>query len=704
MAEIRNNPQASEQVHVFDSGEQVLHKVFEVLVSIHPSKGVFLDIDGSCAAIRERICGLDFSYCALGADDENMERLKATGCEAAVCNLDNEAAVIASLTAVLNGRALAAIALVDSIATRPKPDALLHALHLLAAQYNAPLLLSVSNIAHKDVAYKLLAADFNYCESGLLSHNHLRFYTENSLQTRMAQHGFFEIARADVVKEESDQHFPKQNVLLAQGSLIHRYLDWVKSATDPYASVISFVRAYLPGSIGVCKPQTSAEKAPFLSVITRTQGKRPEALRETLLCLTAQTNSDFEVLVLGHMLNGEQQQLVARIIDDTPLWIRRKIRFVTVDHGSRATPLNIGFQKARGDYITILDDDDLVFDDWVESFYRLAQEQPGTILHAYSVFQDWSMFETPYGTQALSASGTPNTLYCTDFDPIRQLCYNTCPTGGIAFPAYVHQKMSLQFNEQLNTTEDWDYLMRASFVCGVSNTKRVTFLYRIWLNGENSKSLHDGEEWQKNQAIIEEGFNRLPLLLPPGSAARIINMMQQLNQSSTGKGLNLDHASVLYVGNLDGFSEENTMSSFMSTTGTKFVCKYEGVDKFDNVTKLRWDPLENGGFVIENFVAELVLSDGSAQQITTAMVSCNGFLSGQQIVFLKTDPQIHIPLPDCQGKEIKEVVITGNLSHKLFDSSMDAVLTGAIHAAAVLPAEKRSTLKRIYKKIRRNLH
>ncbi|HVF19852.1 MAG TPA: hypothetical protein VNA14_06385, partial [Mycobacteriales bacterium] len=35
---------------------------------------------------------------------------------------------------------------------------------------------------------------------------------------------------------------------------------------------------------------------PFLSVLTRTQGRRPETLRELLLCLAAQTSDDFELL------------------------------------------------------------------------------------------------------------------------------------------------------------------------------------------------------------------------------------------------------------------------------------------------------------------------------------------------------------------------------------------------------------------------
>ena len=47
------------------------------------------------------------------------------------------------------------------------------------------------------------------------------------------------------------------------------------------------------------------DNAPFLSVVMRTQGKRIEMLREAVLCLWAQTCQDFEVLIMGHNLDGE---------------------------------------------------------------------------------------------------------------------------------------------------------------------------------------------------------------------------------------------------------------------------------------------------------------------------------------------------------------------------------------------------------------
>ena len=124
---------------------------------------------------------------------------------------------------------------------------------------------------------------------------------------------------------------------------------------------------------------------PFLSVIIRTQGRRPEELREALTCLNAQSDPDFEVLLIGHKLDAEGDKLVSAILGEQAQPFRDKIRFLRLDSGTRATPLNFGFAHARGSYVSFFDDDDLVFENWVEKFHEAAEEHSGAILHAYVV-------------------------------------------------------------------------------------------------------------------------------------------------------------------------------------------------------------------------------------------------------------------------------------------------------------------------------
>lgn len=257
-------------------------------------------------------------------------------------------------------------------------------------------------------------------------------------------------------------------------------------------------------------------KRPFLSVVIRTQGRRPEMLRETLLSLGAQTDDDFEVLLIGHKLNAEQHALVMQILGEMPQKLQEHVRFIKLDYGNRTTPLNTGFSYAHGEYISILDDDDLAFDTWVEEFHKAALEKSGRILHAYTVAQNWEVVNSDCGLLGLRASSAPKDIFCQDFVMIKELELNTCPPGGLSFPAYAFQELGIIFDETLDTTEDWDFLMRTAFVTGVTDIKVPTFLYRLWTNAENSSTIHTQTVWKSNYDKIQDKFISMPVILPAG--------------------------------------------------------------------------------------------------------------------------------------------------------------------------------------------
>lgn len=264
----------------------------------------------------------------------------------------------------------------------------------------------------------------------------------------------------------------------------------------------------------IAKERTGEYTKPFLSVITRTQGKRPEMLRETILSLVAQTDSDFELILIGHKLNEDQRALVTQILSEQTEDFLKKVRFLELDHGNRTTPLNFGFSHAHGEYIAILDDDDIVFDNWVESFHTAAKETPGRVLHAYAIGQNWEVVNTDSGIFALRACGSPSELYCQDFEMIRELESNVCPPVGLAFPSFTFHEWGIIFDETLDTAEDWDFLMRTAFITGVTNITEPTCIYRLWTNAENSQTLHSQELWKKNHASIQEKFKAVPVILP----------------------------------------------------------------------------------------------------------------------------------------------------------------------------------------------
>jgi hypothetical protein len=62
---------------------------------------------------------------------------------------------------------------------------------------------------------------------------------------------------------------------------------------------------------------------------------------------------------------------------------------------------------------------------------------------------------------------------------------------------------------------------------GVATIPEVTSIYRWWVNGESSRFTHGSEVWGTNHARIREKFDSQPILLPAGSASRIVSLFDE---------------------------------------------------------------------------------------------------------------------------------------------------------------------------------
>ena len=97
-------------------------------------------------------------------------------------------------------------------------------------------------------------------------------------------------------------------------ALVRRYFDDLAAEVGE-----KNLQQFLSGSV------TYADDAPFLSVIMRTQGHRPEALSEVLLCLCGQSDTDFEVIIMGHNLDDVGRESVNSAIAGLPDYMDGKV-------------------------------------------------------------------------------------------------------------------------------------------------------------------------------------------------------------------------------------------------------------------------------------------------------------------------------------------------------------------------------------------
>ncbi|WP_245275570.1 glycosyltransferase family 2 protein [Mesorhizobium sp. LNHC229A00] len=96
---------------------------------------------------------------------------------------------------------------------------------------------------------------------------------------------------------------------------------------------------------------------PLVSVVIATHN-RPAALRQTLFSVLRQTLQDFEILVIGDDCRPETPAIIAEFADPRIFYIDLPVNF-----GEQSGPNNIGFARARGRLVAVLNHDDLWFPD-----------------------------------------------------------------------------------------------------------------------------------------------------------------------------------------------------------------------------------------------------------------------------------------------------------------------------------------------------
>ena len=274
-------------------------------------------------------------------------------------------------------------------------------------------------------------------------------------------------------------------------------------------------------------------RVPFLTIVTRTQGRRLEPLRDVLLCLSGQTCVDFEHIIVGHKASSAELGAVAEVLAALPADQRARTHLIALTDGeSRAAPLNAALARARGDYFAVLDDDDLVFAHWVETFATLARGgERGRVLRTVCVEQ--AVAPTGSSGNGVAACGPLANAYPSDYDVYLHLRRNRTPLMCLAFPLALHREFGMAFDETLRVCEDWDFQMRAVLLVGVASSPEITAIYRRWQTGESSSTLHDRNVWLTDISEVARRLDAIPRVFPSGTIARHLGLEDRVARLET---------------------------------------------------------------------------------------------------------------------------------------------------------------------------
>lgn len=431
--------------------------------------------------------------------------------------------------------------------------------------------------------------------------------------------------------DETNSHTRGCELLLPSESLAVRYICSLKNervlGPFPHKTIISF-------------PDEQITDPSFITVVTRTQGKRVEELQEVMLCMQAQTCQDYAHLIVAHNVNDDGIDNIVNLIQNQPKEYQHRVSLISAEGGDRSRPLNVAISTANTSYITFLDDDDLVFPNWIQVFRDCALDHFGQIIHSYVATQEWSLMSNR-GQTSMTASGPMDRTYCRPYNWLEQLSTNYCPIMSLAYPLSVIRECGLNFDESLSTNEDWDFLLQAARLCGVCEVQEVTSIYRLWTNSTNSYSSHSLSEWERNRLRAQNNICRQPAAIPGSEIRNLIELWE--HHAFSWKLWEDDIA--LEVDGSDGKKITVRPDLQYESETTRITATFD-LTSIEDIEFLRLYLFHHPIALFSNLSIELHSKLGASRVISLLETRHNGFeLSNDAIAFVRYDPLLSIAVP-----------------------------------------------------------
>ena len=208
--------------------------------------GVHLDVGCGYGAIAEPlIAATGLNYIGVDGANDGLESLRERGFETHQMVFGAGSSAEA-LRAALGDRPVRSISCIDMLEHVVDPKEIFEAFRAIAGTRSVPLITSVPNVAHADVAIKLLFGRFDPTDTGIIDRTHITHFTDRVFRDLLRASGWQEVAANDVLFSASDQHWPDDHIGLAPGGSLARLLRHLRERADPFAYTNQLVRLSLP--------------------------------------------------------------------------------------------------------------------------------------------------------------------------------------------------------------------------------------------------------------------------------------------------------------------------------------------------------------------------------------------------------------------------------------------------------------------------
>ena len=215
------------------------------------------------------------------------------------------------------------------------------------------------------------------------------------------------------------------------------------------------------------------ENLPLVTVVTRTVAGREALLNQAIMSVMNQCYPKVEHVITED--GGTSTEALCRQTDAlTPASYR--IRHLACPKKGRSHAANCALEVASGDYIVILDDDDLLLPDHIETLVTEIKRSDSNAAYALAWDTPVQYFdiERSYYTERAHVTYP---LFYQEFDRKVLFHHNFLPIQSVMFCSSLLQD-SVRFDEDLDQLEDWVFWKRLSKNADFRFVPKTTSLYK----------------------------------------------------------------------------------------------------------------------------------------------------------------------------------------------------------------------------------
>ncbi len=249
----------------------------------------------------------------------------------------------------------------------------------------------------------------------------------------------------------------------------------------------------------------ASDDSPFMSFLIPTAPGGSASLDETLLSLAAQTDTDFEAIVLAD-LPADDLEAVRRSLAEHPATLRDRVRLVPA-MGTPAEVLDAGLGAARGSYVS-LSHDVTWLGHWVEVARAKAGELPGRCVRGLVLEQEVATVHVG-GVTGLRATGRPVPAGGPSFSVAEHVAAPRASTYAHAFPRSLSSDLGLGFDTSHGTAAVRRHLLRAVELAGVVEVGDIVAIHQV-------QEPAGPREADDDLTAMVEDLTAQPYLLPAG--------------------------------------------------------------------------------------------------------------------------------------------------------------------------------------------